>query len=284
MSKSLRAGPPLPDRKPRVWLLVGLGLLVVAVAGFAAAYLAFFNGSSAAPLKLSATPTSNKPLAAGSTTGTWSVAPGSVAGYRVREKLAMLPAKSDAVGRTSRVAGTLAVARMGSGLAVTAATFVADLRSLKSDQSMRDARIHTIGVQSDQYPTATFTLIKALVLPAAALRGQAVHLTARGRLTIHGTTRSVNISMTSRMNGSEVETAGSLTFPFTEFGMQPPNIGNFVSVENHATMEFDLHFRHGASTQNEALYHAITAEKAVSGSSGFPGGPPGGRPPPGQSP
>jgi hypothetical protein len=33
--------------------------------------------------------------------GQWKIATGSVAGYRVREKLGFLPAESDAVGRTS---------------------------------------------------------------------------------------------------------------------------------------------------------------------------------------
>jgi len=40
-----------------------------------------------------------------------------------------------------------------------------------------------------------------------------------------------------------IEVVGSITFPFEEFGMSPPSIGGFVSVQDNATMEFDLHLQ-----------------------------------------
>jgi polyisoprenoid-binding protein YceI len=202
------------------------------------------------------------------------VSSNSVAGYRVREKLAFLPAQSDAVGRTSDIAGSLSAAPSGNGLSVTAATFKADVRTLKSDRSMRDERIHSFGLQSDQYPTAGFKLTQAIALPAGALHGQVVHVHATGLLTIHGTTRSVTIPITARLTGNQIETVGSITFPFTEFGMQAPSIGGFVSVENHATMEFDLRFQHGTSARNTATFRAIASAKPGSstGSGLGPGG------------
>src|SRR5262245_58303769 len=41
----------------------------------------------------------------GDVAGTWNIAAGSLAGYRVREQLANLPAESDAVGRTDQLTG-----------------------------------------------------------------------------------------------------------------------------------------------------------------------------------
>ena len=263
----------------RGWLLVALAAFLLAAAGFAALYFALFNGSSAAPLRLESSPASTGHLAVATAAGTWSIAPGSIVGYRVREKLAFLPAQSDAVGRTSDVAGTLSVGRHGSGLTVTAASFMADVRTLKSDRAMRDARIHSIGLQSDQYPTASFRLTRPIALPATALSGQEFHRSASGRLTIHGTTRSVTIPITGRVKGSQVETVGSITFPFTEFGMQAPSIGGFVSVENHATLEFDLRFQHGVSARNSAALRAIASARPGSSASSLPG--PGGSGPPG---
>jgi polyisoprenoid-binding protein YceI len=197
----------------------------------------------------------------------------------VREKLAFLPAKSDAVGRTSDVAGTLSTVRSGSGLTVTAASFLADTRTLKSDRSQRDAQIHRIGLQSDRYPTAGFKLTRPISLPASALQGKQFNATATGLLTIHGTTRRVTIPIAGQLTGNLVETVGSITFPFTEFGMQPPSIGGLVSVENHATLEFDLRFQHGASASNAAALRSIASARPSTSSSGPPGF--GGGPPPG---
>jgi hypothetical protein len=43
------------------------------------------------------------------------------------------------------------------GLKVSAVDVNADLRQLKSDKSMRDERLHTMGIESDTFPTAEFT-------------------------------------------------------------------------------------------------------------------------------
>ena len=45
------------------------------------------------------------------------------------------------------------------------------------------------------------------------------------------------------MSAIAIEVVGSITFPFEEFGMTPPSIGGFVSVQDNATMEFDLHLQ-----------------------------------------
>src|SRR5436309_15271812 len=87
-----------------------LGALALGIGSFAV-----FAGSSPQKLALSsptATPSStassdSTPSAAA---GTWTVASGSQAGYRVREQLAVLSAPSDAVGRTSAIHGNTTIA------------------------------------------------------------------------------------------------------------------------------------------------------------------------------
>jgi polyisoprenoid-binding protein YceI len=166
-----------------------------------------------------------------------------VAGYRVREQLAFVGAPSDAVGRTSSITGSMSLAQTATGYTVTAATFTVDVSTLTSDRSMRDQRIHSIGLQSDRYPTASFKLTTPIALPATASNGQTAQISAIGDLTIHGSTQSVTIPMQAKLSGSQIEAAGSITFPFSQFGMTPPNIGGFVSVQNNATMEFQLFFQ-----------------------------------------
>ena len=233
----------MKNRRTLIAAVLGGGLLLGA-AGIGIVYFVVFAGSSPQKLALSSpTPTTSGSASSSASTagaGTWTVTSGSQAGYRVREQLASLPAPSDAVGRTSAVTGTLTLAQAASGYSVTVANFSVDVSKLTSDQSRRDQRIHSQGLQSDRYPTATFKLTSPIALTTAAAGGQTVRVSATGDLTIHGVTRSVTIPIDARLNGAKIELVGSITFPFSDFGMTPPSIGGFVSVQPSATMEFQL--------------------------------------------
>jgi len=233
----------MKHRRTLIAAIVAGGLLVGA-AGIGFVYFVVFAGSSPQKLALSSpTPSSSGATATPSSTlgpGTWSVTTGSQAGYRVREQLASLPAPSDAVGRTSAVTGTLTLAQTASGYSVTAASVTVDVSKLSSDKAMRDRRIHSQGLQSDRYPTATFQLATPIALPAEAASGQTIHVSAIGALTLHGVTKTVTIPIDARLTGSQIELVGSITFPFSEFGMTPPSIGGFVTVQDNATMEFQV--------------------------------------------
>jgi polyisoprenoid-binding protein YceI len=220
------------------------GAVVLAAAGFGVLYFVVFAGSSPQKLGLSSATATPSTAASSSGTaaapGTWSVSSGSQAGYRVREQLASLSAPSDAVGRTSSVHGTVTITASESTYSVSAASITVEVNTLTSDRAMRDQRIHRMGLESDRYPTATFVLASPITLPADAAAGQVVNVSATGALTIHGVTKTVTIPIQARLSGSQVELAGSITFPFSDFGMTPPSIGGFVTVQNDATMEFDL--------------------------------------------
>jgi polyisoprenoid-binding protein YceI len=230
----------------RGWMLSSLGALVVAGGVAYGTFAVVAGGSSPAPLTIGQRTGGGQaasPAAAIShIAGTWTVGTGSVAGYRVHEKLAVLPAPSEAVGRTSSITGQATVADSGGTHSVTAASFTVQVSTLTSDRAMRDQRVHTLGLQTDTYPTATFQLAQPITLPDAARSGQVVKVTATGPLTLHGVTRTVSIPLSLQLSGSTFEVVGSISFPWSEFGMTAPNFGNFVSVDNTATMELDLKF------------------------------------------
>src|ERR1700674_2249626 len=168
-----------PGRFPLLKTKRGLAITIgsvgaLAVGAFALVYFVVFPTSSPKPFGLtsstssSANASSEATASAAKISGSWKVGTGSQVGYRVREQLVFLPAQSDAVGRTSEVSGSLTLATSGSTLQVTAASFAAAVNTLKSDRSMRDARIHTMGLESDKYPTATFKLTAPFTVPANA--------------------------------------------------------------------------------------------------------------------
>ena len=245
--------------RSRPALLALVVVLLLAVGGGAAAWALFLRGDNVAPLELPSTGagTSASPGAsvadpstvaslpaasaatvdAASLPGTWTIAADSVVGYRVRERLASLSADSDAVGRTSSITGTATISGSGSSLTVSAASFTVDMTTLQSDRQMRDNRLRRDGIETDQFPTATFVVSDPIALPANAASGQ-FDVTLHGDLTLHGVTKTVDIPAKAQLNGSVIQVLGSLDFPFSEFGIHAPNIGGFVSVEDHGTLEF----------------------------------------------
>lgn len=237
---------PAPRRgrsRRRLLIIVVAAALVVGLGG---AYAVFALQSSGSPPPASlpvALPSSSASPASSAASenpdGTWKVnGNGSFVGYRVREKLAVLPAPSDAVGRTTAVEGSLKVA----GLSVTAVNVTADLQQLTSDKSMRDQRIHTVGLETDTFPTATFTLTSPITFSSKPASGTVVKRTVTGKLTLHGVTRTVTVSVQARWTPGEIDIAGSIPIQFSDYQITAPNFAGFVSVDDHGTAEFSLRF------------------------------------------
>ncbi len=175
----------------------------------------------------------------GDVAGTWTVVEGSQAGYRVREQFANLPAETEAVGRTDDVSGSITVVAAGDGAQVTEGSLTVDTTTIASDEGRRDSRLRSEGLQTDQYPTATFTLTAPLDVPASALAGTATDVTMIGDLTLHGVTKNVQIPGQARLVDGQVQVQGALTFPLADFGITPPNVGGFIlSIADEGTLEF----------------------------------------------
>ena len=234
-------------------LLLGLGVVVVlVVGGLVAAYFAFFNEDSPPPLTLSSGTTlpatdgstdpgtTAAPVTPDTLAATWTVADGSVAGYRVREKLARLPAKSDAVGRTNDVTGTVVIDGGGDALTVTAVDLTVDMTTLLSDSDRRDGQLQQRGLQTATFPTATFVLTQPIAIPPGALTGSPVTVEATGDMTIHGVTKSVTIPIDAQLDADQIEIVGSLFFPMADFAIEPPSLAGIVDVDPDATLEFQL--------------------------------------------
>ena len=232
---------PSPARRERHWLRWFLGAVVVAallVVGAPFVYIHFVEGPAPAVLELADAPAHATP-AIGSRTplaGRWRIGPGSVAGYRVEEKLFGQPAT--AVGRTDRVTGAMTV----DGTRVTSATFRVDLASVTSARSARDSQFRERIMNTARYPAATFALTDPIALAPVPPDGVVTRYSATGRLTLHGTTRSVTIPLTARQTGATIEVQGILTVTFGDFGIDNPSLGP-AHVGGSGQLEFVLRFR-----------------------------------------
>jgi len=265
-----RARPRPPLLRNR-WLLIGLAAIVIALLAGGAmgfSYLFLREPAPAAVGLSTASPTSSAagatadpsadagasatPAGGSSTTtgggldGGWNVDPsigsfsdfsGSFVGYRVEEELANVGAAT-AVGRTPDVSGSLTL----DGAQITAVDISANLSTLQSDKSQRDGQLHRQSLETDQFPTATFSLTQPIDLGSVPADGQVIQATATGDLTIHGVTKSVQIPVEARVAGDVVTVTGTIEILFADYGMNRPTSFLVLSIADHGTMEFQLQF------------------------------------------
>ena len=195
-------------RNPRrLALMLGGGAVVLVVAAGAFIYFVLFPTSSPKRLTITNAKVATPVSANVKLTGHWTIGAGSVAGYRVREKLGFLPAESDAVGRTSDISGEATSTQSGKAVTITSASFKVAVNTLKSNEAMRDQHIQTIGIQSATYPNATFVLSSPLVLPASALGGTVVRAAVTGVFNIHGTARKLTVPLEIKLSDTSIEAA-----------------------------------------------------------------------------
>jgi hypothetical protein len=97
-------------------------------------------------------------------------------------------------------------------------------------------------VRVDAFPDATFTLTTPITFDEAPERGESVDVSATGDLTLHGVTKSVTIPLQARWNGATIQVVGSLDIAFAEYGITAPSFADFVSVQDHGTIELSLVF------------------------------------------
>ncbi len=161
-------------------------------------------------------------------------ATGTFAGFRIQENLAGIGA-TEAVGRTGDVTGTMTI----EGTTVTDASFEVDVSTITSNDQRRNGRIQQ-ALETDQFPTATFTLTSPIALGADATNGKDVSVTASGDLTIHGVTKSVEFPLQARLAGDTIAVAGSLPVVFADYGVAVPSSQIVVSVEDHGQIELQL--------------------------------------------
>jgi polyisoprenoid-binding protein YceI len=213
------------------YLLGGIALVVVLAVGGPLFYAKVIASDAAPPLAVAETQAG---APAGELASAYSIGAGSQAGYRVGEILG--GQRIDAVGRTSDVGGSVTL----SGTQVTAGTVTVQMSTVKSDESRRDGQFTGTIMNTAQYPTATFTLTTPVDLGAAFGTGARATVDATGELAVRGVTKEVTFPLTAVRNGTGIDVSGSVPLTFADYGVTPPSIGNFVTVDPTGRIEFLL--------------------------------------------
>ena len=224
------------SRGRRVGLL-GLLLVVLLCAG-GYGYFALRTAGAPAPASLGDAPRSG----AGELNGEWILPRENIGfvGYRVREKLGVVPAPNDAVGRTTTVRATMTV----SDGRIEAAQVTADLTTVRSDEPGRDPAAQT-ALATDQFPEGRFRLVSPVDL-GSPTKGEEIRFSAHGRLTLRGISKEVDFPLEARWNGDTFQIAGQLEIRREDFDLEfPQQLG--MRVSNSAKVEVQLTFIHRGS-------------------------------------
>jgi polyisoprenoid-binding protein YceI len=213
--------------------LLALAVVVVAVVVVAGGYavLALTGDDAPPPPALSGKPSAAAGAGGGTGSQRWQPlrGEGTFVGYRVNEEYLGVGVRT-AVGRTSAVSGTVTV----DGDRLRAADLTVDMRSLRSDQSRRDATLRYRGIETDRFPRARFTLTAPVALSPRARR-------TTGALLLHGRRAAVVVTVRGqRLASGRLELVGSARIGFARFAIEPPSVAGLVSVRDRGVLEFRL--------------------------------------------
>ncbi len=174
-------------------------------------------------------------VATSATDGEWAVVAESIVGYRVKEVI--VGQKTEGVGRTSAVIGSLKIADQK----VLNAEFTVDMTTLKSDSTRRDRQVNTRILDTATYPTATFVLKEPITLTPEVLAGSELTVNTTGTLTLRGVTKDIAVTLIARLVDDVIEVNGSIELVFADWSIPDPSISAIV-VEDRGQLEFLIRF------------------------------------------
>lgn len=157
--------------------------------------------------------------------------------YGIDEELAGTSRRAN--GSTKGIAGDVVIDEANPA-ASQVGDMVVNVQQLTSDQSVRDARIRHEGLQSNDYPLATFRTTAIEGMPAEIDDGTDYALTLEGDLTVKTTTAPVVLDATARREGAELRITATTDVKLSTFDAGPIRLVAFVTTGDDVTLDFDL--------------------------------------------
>ncbi len=163
-----------------------------------------------------------------------------------------------AVGVTKTISGEIALDK-----ANVANSLIGDITinvsEFQSDNPRRDGFIRQNFLQSNKFPFATLTDAVAIGLPNAAYKeGTKLDFKIKGILTVHDTKRETTFDATGTFSNGALVIRASTDLKMSEFGIEVPNIGGLLKVDDPLRLVVNIVAREGKAT---AATPAATAAK-----------------------
>ena len=170
------------------------------------------------------------------------ISEGTKARYKVQEQLVGIAFLSEAVGTTEAVTGTIMLGADGS-INSSQSKLTVDLRTLRSDQQLRDGYIQRATLQTDTFPFLEFVPRRAVGLPSplpASPRPQAVGFQLIGEMALHGVTSEVTWNVVATVTADTVAGRATTTLLFSTLGLSKPSVPLLLSVDDKIQLEVEF--------------------------------------------
>jgi polyisoprenoid-binding protein YceI len=165
---------------------------------------------------------------------------GTKARYRVTEQLAGISFPNDAVGTTEAVTGSMVINPDGTFAA--GSKISVDLKTLTSDQSLRDGYIQTRTLETEKFPTMDLVPKKTVGLASPLPAGNQAQVGFQLVMdtTLHGVTKETTWNVVAVMGAAVVGGRATTTIDFATFNMTKPSLARLMSVDDKIHLEIEF--------------------------------------------
>jgi polyisoprenoid-binding protein YceI len=156
--------------------------------------------------------------------------------YAVQELFFGRPTAQTTIGSTKTVEGQFTAEMRAGKLILQANQFEVDLRTLQSDNQVRDQAIRSNWLESNKYPFAEFTSTNLQGLPPELKEGVATPFKVDGNMTIRGITKPVTFSASATLTGDKLTGTGTTLLFMKDYGFSAPDLAGRLTVTDGVTL------------------------------------------------
>ncbi len=153
-------------------------------------------------------------------------------------KYGLAVGKTKVTGVTQDVEGLLQIDLAGNTIGVN--RFAVYLPTLRTDQSLRDGWIQDNALESNRFPLAVFIATQIRDAPQNYQEGDPTRFQLDGALTLRGMTLPTVWNVTASLRGDTISASAETRLQMTDFGFDPPNFANTLTVQNEFTIRIDF--------------------------------------------
>ncbi|MCL4858410.1 MAG: YceI family protein [Caldilineaceae bacterium] len=155
-------------------------------------------------------------------------------------KLGIDAGKMDVVGSTQAIEGQLTLNLDDLNNALGENVFTVQMNTLATNRDDRDKWIREDGPRFNDYPLATFRASAVEGAPASYTEGEEVRFRLVGDLTIREVTNPATFDVTASLNGDTLSGVATTRLRMSDFGIEPPNFANTLTVADEFGIEVQL--------------------------------------------
>lgn len=155
-------------------------------------------------------------------------------------KLGIQPGKVKVTGSTQAIEGYIQLNLNNLEAPLGENRFIVQINTLTTDRNDRDQWIREKGPRFNDYPQAIFVATAITEAPSTYRAGEEVTFKLSGDLTIRQITKPVTFDVTASISGDTLRGVATTRLRMSDFGIEPPNFANTLSVADEFSLEIQI--------------------------------------------